>query len=245
MGSLAMKNWQKSVLITLISLAIGGIYLLVVFEERRNPGIARQSASDQPVSPDDVAEVRALFPTSFDDVLKLQNTSVWMKNGYTMPYFPYAAGRIVFARSAGVLPSLQRLDIKKVIKAAAPAQIDDGISHGSRQAFAVFAEPGSPDLYATAIGVMDGAQEDYFSDVLFFYDDPHTIYDHWPTPVWTAIDSHRAQTGMSELQVRMALGQKTRPDSSAEGDRTVIYDQAGKQWTVTFVDNKATAVRSP
>ncbi len=116
-----MKNWQKALIVTLITLTIGGIYLLIVFEKRRNPGVASQANPEQALTPDDVAVVRMMFPTSFDDVLKLQNTGVWMKNGYTMPYFPFEAGHIVFAKSAGVIPSAQRLDIKKVIKAATPA----------------------------------------------------------------------------------------------------------------------------
>ncbi len=239
-----MKNWQKALIITLITLAIGGIYLLVVFEHRRNPGVAQQTNPEQSLTPDDVAVVRMMFPTTFDDVLKLENTSVWMKNGYTIPYFPFESGRIVFAKSAGVIPSAQRLDIKKVIKAVAPAQVDDGISHGSRQVFAVFALPGSASLYAAAIGVIDGAQEQYFSDILFFYDDPHSIYDNWPKNVWAAIDAHQVLPGMSELQTRMSIGQKTQSDGSSEGNRTVTYDQAGKQWTITFVDNKATTIET-
>ncbi len=240
-----MKNWQKALIITLITLAIGGIYLLVVFEHRRNPGVAQQTNPEQNLTPDDVAVVRMMFPTTFDDVLKLENTSVWMKNGYTIPYFPFEAGRIVFAKSLGVIPSAQRLDIKKVIKAATPAQVDDGISHGSRQVFAIFALPGSASLYATAIGVIDGSQEQYFSDILFFYDDPHSIYDNWPKNVWAAIDAHQVLPGMSELQTRMSIGQKTQSDSSSEGNRTVTYDQAGKTWIVTFVDNRATAIMTP
>ncbi len=240
-----MKNWQKSLVITLITLALGGIYLLVVFAHRRNPGVASRANPEQNLTADDVAEVRALFPTSFDDVLKLQKTSVWMKNGYTMPYFPYEAGRIVFAKPVGVLPSAQRLEIKKVIKAAAPARVDDGISHGARQVFAVFALPGSANLYATAIGVLDGAQEAYFTDVLFYYDDPHSIYNYWPKSVWAAIDAHQVVAGMSELETRMALGQKTQADRSSEGNRTVTYDQAGKKWIVTFVDNRATTIVHP
>ncbi|MGB7265425.1 MAG: hypothetical protein WBC92_07920, partial [Terracidiphilus sp.] len=172
-----MKNWQKALLITLVTLAIGGIYLFNVFEQRRNPGAISPTSPDQNLSPDDVAIVRMKFMTSFDDALTLENTSVWMKNGYTIPYFPYQGERIEFAKPSGVIPSAQRLDIKKVLKSVPPAQVDDGISHGDRQVFAVFALPGSPDLYATAIGVIGDGQEQYFCDVLFYYDDPHTIYN--------------------------------------------------------------------
>ncbi len=236
-----MTNWQKALIITLVTCAIGGIYLAIVFHQRRNPGVASQAAQ-QAESPDDFAEVRMIFPTSFADVAKLQNTSVWMKNGYTMPYFPYDSGRIVFAKSVGVIPSAQRLDIKKIIKAVAPAQVDDGISHGSRQVFAVFSLPGSASLYATAIGVIDGPQEQYFTDVLFYYDDPHTIYDNWPKSIWAAIDAHQVQPGMSELQTRMSIGQKIQSDGGSEGNRTVTYDQAGKTWTITYVNNHATTI---
>jgi hypothetical protein len=240
-----VKNWQKALIVTLITLTTGGVYLLVVFEQRRNPGIAPQASPEQTLTPDDVAVVRMMFPTSFDDALKLQNTSVWMKNGYTMPYFPYKSGHIDFIQNQGKIPSAQRLDIKKVIKAATPAQVDDGISHGTRQVFAVFALPGGTSLYATAIGAIDGSQEEYFSDILFFYDDPHTIYDNWPKNVWAAIDAHQVLPGMSELQTRMSIGQKTQSDGSSEGNRTVTYDQAGKSWTITFVDNKATTIKNP
>jgi hypothetical protein len=239
-----MKNWQKALIITLITFAVGGIYLLVVFEERRNPGVNPRNTQQQPESPDDVAEVRAMFPTTFDDMLKLQNTSVWMKNGYTIPYFPFEAGRVVFTKSVGVIPSAQRLDIKKVIKATAPAQVDDGISHGTHQVFAVFALPGSTSLYATPIGAIDGSQEEYFTDLLFFYDDPHSIYDNWTKNVWAAIDAHQVIPGMSELQTRMSIGQKTQSDGSSEDNRTITYDQAGKIWTITFVHNKATTIKT-
>ena len=34
------------------------------------------------------------------------------------------------------------------------------------------------------------------------------------------------------------------PDGSTEGNRTVTYDQAGKQWTITYVNNHATTIQS-
>jgi hypothetical protein len=52
------------------------------------------------------------------------------------------------------------------------------------------------------------------------------------------------KAGMSELQTRLAIGQKMHPDSSEKGDRTVTYDQNETHWTVTFVKNRATAVKS-
>src|SRR5437763_182290 len=91
---------------------------------------------------DEVSVVRMEFPAHFEDVKDLEGKSVWMKNGYTMPYFPYEGGRVDFKMRAGVIPPLQKLDVKKAIKSAVPADVDDGISHGARQVLVVFTMPG-------------------------------------------------------------------------------------------------------
>ncbi len=239
-----MKNRKFILISVLITLILGGGYLISVWLHRRDPGMVRQTAPSQTVSKDDLVVMRAFFPSHFEDTLQLEGKTVWMKNGYTMPYYPYSGGQVQFARRVGLIPAAQRLELKKIVKAAVPAGEHDSIEHGSRQAFAVFALPSGAALYATPIGFMQGSEEAYYCDVLFFYDDPHTIYDHWPQDVWTAIDAHQLKPGMSEAQARMAVGQKMEPDGDKEGERTVIYDQAGKHWTVTFVKNQATQIGS-
>jgi hypothetical protein len=239
-----VKLWQRILLITAITLAIGGVYLLVVWHGRQQPGVATKADPEANLTPDDVAIVRVKFMTSFEDTLTLVNTSVWMKKGYVMPYYPFAGGRVEFSKSMGLLPAAQRLDVKKIVKAVAPSSIDDGVSHGDRQVFAVFTLPGNSDLYATAIGANDGSQEAYFCDNLFYYDDPHTIYDNWPRSVWAVSDAHQVQPGMSELQTQMSLGQTTEKKGGSKGNRDVIYDVNGKKWTVTFVNDHATAIKS-
>ena len=239
-----MKTWQKILLISALTLVIGGIYLFSVWRQRQSPGVVRNTNPEQNLTPDDVAIVRVKWMTTFDDTLTLVGTSVWMKKGYVMPYYPFAGGRVEFSKSAGLIPAAQELEVKKIVKAVAPASVDDGISHGSRQVFAVFKLPGSPALYATSIGAIQGSQEAYFCDNLFYYDDPHIIYNYWPHSVWTAIDAHQVQPGMSELETQMSLGQMTETDGGSKGNRDVTYDVNGKKWTVTFVNNHATAIQS-
>jgi hypothetical protein len=237
-----MKTWKMILAITLVTLTIGGTYLVVVFKHRANPGVIGQNEASQTMSRDDLAAVRAFFPAHFEDTQRLEGTSVWMRNGYTMPYYPYVGGHVEFAKQAGLIPAAARLDVKKIVKAALPPKEDDSVEHGSRQAFAVFALPGGTDLFATPIGYMEGEQEAYYTDLLFYYDDPHTIYDDWPKDVWAAIDAHQVQRGMSELETQMSIGQKMHADGEREGDRTVTYDQDGKQWMVTYVQNRATTI---
>jgi hypothetical protein len=239
-----VKTWKIALITLLITLAIGGSYLFVVWRHRQNPGVTPQNDVRQTLSKDDLVVMREFFPTHFEDTLRLEGTAVWMKNGYKMPYYPWAGGQVLFAKRVGVIPAAQRMEVKKIVKAAVPASVEDEIEHGSRQAFAVFALPGSTTLYATPIGYMQASEEAYYCDLLFYYDDPHTIYDHWPRDVWAAIDAHQVKPGMSEVETRMAIGRNMQVDGSKEGDRTVTYDQAGKHWTVTYVGNQATAIKS-
>ncbi len=238
-----MKPWKIVVIPTAIMLVIASIYIFTVWKKRQHPSAAAQP--EQKVTMDDVAVVRMEFPAHFDDLKDLEGKSVWMKNGFTMPYFSYAGGKVDFAKRVGTIPPLQRLEIKKAIKAAVPASIDDGISHGAKQALLVFTmEPDGKQEYATPVGAMDGSEEQYYDDLLFFYDDPHTIYSHWPKDLWAAIDAHQAKQGMNELETRLALGQKIQTDNPrTEGNRTVTYDADGKKWTVTFRDDKAIDIK--
>jgi hypothetical protein len=240
-----LKTWQKILIPTLISLAIGAIYLAILWKQRQDPGVTppNAAAANEPLTKDDVAVVRPLSPQHLDDLKPLVGTRVWMKNGYTWAYYPFVANKVVFAKRVGVIPAAQPMDVKKIVQSAVPAKEDDGLEHGTRQAFVVFALPGKDGLFATAVGAEQGQQEQYFTDLLFYYDDPHTIYSHWPKDVWAAIDAHQVKPGMSELETRMSIGQKMHPDGDKEGDRMVTYDQDGKQWQVTYVKNRATEIK--
>lgn len=238
-----MNNWPKIVIPTLVVTIIGSIYLLFVWHGRQDSGVAPKSRY-QDVSKDDLVVMKAYFPRYFEDTERIAGTSVWMKNGYVIPYFAYSNDHVDFTKRIGVVPSLQRLDVKKIVKAALPAGQYDGMTSGKQQAFAVFATPGSDGLFAVPIGYIDGDKEGYYSDALFFYDDPHTIYDYWPKEFWTAIDAHQVKPGMSELQARLAVGQKMDAHGKEEGERTIVFDQAGKHWTVRFENKRAVSIQS-
>ena len=228
-----MKPWKIILIPTAIMLVIAAIYIWHVSSKRKNPGVVKQG-EEQPLTQDDVAVVRMEFPAHFEDVKDLAGKSVWMKNGYTMPYFAYTGGKVDFKKKVGVVPPLEKLDVKKAVEASVPKDVDDGISHGQKQALVVFTMKGDEKQeYATPVGARDGGTEQYYDDLLFFYDDPHKIYTHWPADVWSAVDQHQVKQGMNELQARLALGQKIQTDDpKTEGNRTV-----------TFRNDKATDVK--
>ncbi len=239
-----MKLWQRILIPFGVTVLAGGIYLFIVFKHRQNPGVIKQQPEQQ-LTADDVAVVRMDFAQHFEDVKDLEGKSVWMKSGYSMPFYPYAGGRVEFTRQAGLIPPDQRLDVKKVIKAVVPPTVHDNIEHGDHQAMLVFTLPGDKDLYATPVGYMEGSREEhYYDDMLLYYDDPHTIYSNWPKDVWAAIDAHQVKAGMSELQTRTAIGMRAQPDGDKEGDRSVDYDVKGKHIVVTYRNNKAATVQN-
>ena len=119
-----MKTWQKIVISTLINLwPLACIYLFSVWKHRQDPA---------PLGRKDVASGRNgrpgrgahFFPSAFTATSRLQGTTVWMKNGYTIPNFRMSRGRCSSPRE-GLIPSLQRLEIKKIVKVAVPAKVDD------------------------------------------------------------------------------------------------------------------------
>ena len=132
--------------------------------------------------------------------------------------------------------------IVREVTQKAPANLATRVPLGDKQVFAVFKTPDDPKEYATAIGTIKGTDETYYCDQMFYYDDPHNLYKHWPQDVWQAVDQHQPKPGMNELQVAMALGTIQQSQSSDYGNRTVTYDAGGKKWAVSFVKDKATTV---
>ena len=179
-----MKTWKAVLIPIVITVLIGGAYVAIVFHNRAKEDAAYKKAPEEHLTADEIAIDRQEFPAHFDDVAELAGKSVWMRNGYSMPYYTYTAGRVNYGKQIGLLPPGQRLDVKKAIKAVAPAPVSNKVPHGDHQALIVFTLPGDSNEYALAVGAIQGQQEQYFDDLLFFYDDPHTIYAHWPRDTW-------------------------------------------------------------
>jgi hypothetical protein len=226
----------------LVALLIGGIYLLIVFEHRKDPGVIHNAAPADNLAQDELAVVRVKYPAHFEDASDIDNTTVWMKGGNTMPYYPYINNSVQFSKRVGLIPPMQKLFIKKLVKQATPSKEQNNISHGTRQVFALFTLPDSPTVYATPIGVIAGQEEHYFSDLLFFYDDPHGIYDNWSKETWKVIDAHQVKEGMNELQTRMSIGMKLQTSGSTEGERVVTYEADGKTYTINYEKDRATHI---
>jgi len=163
---------------------------------------------------------------------------VWVKYGYQLTYYPYDSKRhkTDFGHEAGVLLPLQKLAIQDVVTDVAPQ------APGNKQVLACFSLDGKN--YAVPIGAEKGSDFKLRANDIFFIEDPHDLYRHWPADVWQKIDAHEVQSGMSELQATFAIGSGIPEGSGDYGSRTLHYANGGKPLVITFQNDKAVEIKA-
>lgn len=228
---------QKLQIVLLLAIVIaGGRAAYVVYERHQSRQEASKPNVDAPLKADYYVTPKKLHAYDLKSAKELTQQPVWVKIGYSNTYYPYdmATHKADFAHDSGTLAPLQKLDISDVVTEATPR------TPGTKQIMAVFRLDGK--AYAVPVGAeKDGDFKFYASDV-FFIEDPRQLYKHWPAEVWKAIDDHRVEKGMNELQTSFALGMGVPQTSGDYGSRTLLYPNAGKPVTVTFENDKAVNV---
>jgi hypothetical protein len=242
-----MKNWKIIGAITLLVLAIAAWRIISYERERNAQSVVANKPAQRPMSDDQLVYVKQMLIDSTKSARVLNGKSVWTKTGYTLVYYPYRTGRVVFTQPAGWLPPAQELQVKDFVEITTPPDWASSIPRGPKNVFVVFTKPGRDGEFAAPVASLDGANSSWACDDIFFYDDPKTLY-HWPPDVWQAVSVHMAKQGMSELQTTMALGNLQQSDSKNLGNRTVKYvtiDQGKtRHFSVAFSGDKATSVTS-
>jgi len=220
-----------------------GIELLYLHHERNSPGKIVAPEEYGKVDPDELVFLKKERPSSMADLKDLYGRTVWVSAAGQMDYYPYAAHRADYGKPVGTLLGAEPLAIKDAFEQAAPKSATFRIAGGDRQVLLAFTMPKSADPakeYAVAVGYQEGKEFTFYTDDIFFYDDPHTLYN-WGPKVWQAIDAHQVMLGMNERQVQLSLGQVSRNSSQDYGNRTVVYANVGHPMTVTYADNKVTS----
>jgi len=239
-----MKRWQIATLVTLLVLIVAAGRIFFLWRERNAPIVVKQSYIERDLTDDEVVPVRHLYIDSMESAKVLIGKPVWMQGGYELPYYSATGKHAEFTHRAGLVPPSERLDVQAFFYQAVPATEDNRVVHGTRQIFVLIGLKDGKS-YAFPVGFAQGKDETWYCDTIFYYDDPHVMYKHWPADVWATIDAHSAKLGMNELQTGMSLGQLVQFSSATEGNRTIRYDVAGKEWAVTFENNRATSIEKP
>ncbi|MFZ1050362.1 MAG: hypothetical protein WAN41_06720 [Candidatus Sulfotelmatobacter sp.] len=203
----------------------------VAAQKQQQAKSAGYSNADYYVTP------KKLYPYDLKSAKQLTQQPVWVKEGYRYTYYPYdvARKRTDFGHEAGLLSPIERLEIKDVVT-------DIPVGAGNRrQVMAVFEKEGKS--YAVQIGFEAEGQFKIYSDEIFYVEDPHELYKHWPADVWQAVEQHEVKPGMDELQADFAVGMGVPDAGTSSDEKTVRYPNGGKPLVVIYQGEKATEIK--
>jgi hypothetical protein len=230
---------QKKLQIFMVAAIViaGGRAAYVVYERREAMKEDVQPKQETALKADYYVTPKKLHAYDLKSAQQLTEQPVWVKVGYQLTYYPYdhEQHKTDFGREAGVLLPLQKLAIEKVVTDLAPK------APGFKQVMACFSLNGQS--YAVPIGAEKGGDFKIYTDQIFFLEDPHDLYKHWPADVWHKIDAHEVQSGMSELQASFAIGLGVPEGSGDYGSRTLRYVNGGKPLAIAFENDKAVEIK--
>jgi len=233
----AKQRIQLALLAGLVLAAVRAGYIFYQRHEDRLAVEKQKQARDVGYSnPDYYVSPKKLYPYDIKTAKQLTQQPVWVKEGYKYSYYRYDAGskRVEFGHDAGLLGPIEELAIKDVIAATPP--------DAKRQVMAVFDKDGKS--FAVPIGYQDGTEYHIYSDEMFFIEDPHDLYKHWPLDVWHAVEQHQVKPGMNEMQADFAIGMGVPDAGNSNDEKTVRYPNGGKPLVIMYQDGKATEIKA-
>ena len=239
-----MTNGVKAAIAgtVVLFLAVGGEFLYLRHE--RNAPVVVKAPEREVIAEDDLVFLKKKRPDSLKDVKELAGSTVWVSAGGQLDFYPYVGHAAQYGKSAGTLLGAEPIVIKDAVEQVAPKAATFRIPGGDKQVLLVFTKPGDTKEYAVPVGYRQGTDYTFYTDEIFFYDDPHELYKHWGPEIWKAVDAHEVILGMNERQVELSLGQVSKSTSTDYGNRMVVFANMGKPMAVTFVKNKVTTFRA-
>jgi hypothetical protein len=236
-------EFQKKLQVFLVAAIVlaGGRAAYIVYERHEALDEDSKPKQETALKADYYVTPKKLHAYDLKSAHALTEQPVWVKFGYQNTYYPYdrRSRKTDFAHEAGTLLPLQKLTIQDVVADVSP------LAPGTKQILACFMLNGN--VYAVPIGAEKGSDFRFRTDDVFFLEDPHDLYKHWPADIWQKIDAHEVQAGMSELQATFALGFGTSEGSGDYGSRTLHFANGGanggKPLVITFENDKAVGIK--
>jgi hypothetical protein len=233
---------QRIQLALVVAIVIAAVRAGYIFYQRHEDQVAAQRQQRAQrigyANPDYYVIPKKLYPYDLKSAKQLTQQPVWVKEGYRYTYYPYDAAhkQVDFRHEAGLLLPIEQLTIKDVVTAKSPGP------GGSRQVMAVFEKEGKS--CAVPIGIEKDDQYTIYSDEMFYIQDPHQLYRHWPGDVWQAVERHEVKPGMNELQADFAVGMGIPDPGDTSYEKTVRYPNGGKPLVVVYRDGKAADIQA-
>ncbi len=234
----AKQRIQLALVVAMVVAAARTGYIL--YQRHEDAVAAREQKQARDVgysNPDYYVTPKKLYPYDLKTAKQLTQQPVWVKEGYRYTYYGYDAARkhVDFDHEAGLLLPIEKLAIKDVVMAKPSGA-------GQRlQMMAVFEKNGKS--CAVPIGFEAEGEYKIYSDEMFFVEDPHDLYKHWPPDVWDAVARHEVKSGMNELQADFAVGMGVPDAGDTPYQKTVRYPNGGKPLVVVYHEGKAAEIR--
>ena len=233
---------QRIQLALIAAMLVAGLRTGYILYQRHEDKVAaakqKRAANLGYSNPDYYVTPKKLYPYDLKSARQLTQQPVWVKEGYRYTYYRYDAAnkQVDFAHDAGLLLPIEKLAIKDVVTAT-PAGKDQ-----RKQVLAVFEREG--ETFAVPIGFETEGEYKIYSDEMFFIEDPHDLYKHWPPDVWQAVDQHQVKPGMSETQAVFAIGMGVPDAGDSSYEKTVRYPNGGKPLVVVYHDGRAGEIKA-
>ena len=240
-----MENGAKAAIgATVVLILAVGVRVGMIYRERNAPDNSVKAPAREVIPADDLVFLKKKRPDTLKEIKDLAGSTVWVSAGGQLEYYPFVGHAAQYGKSAGTLLGAEPLVVKDAVEQVAPKAATFRVPGGDKQVLLVFTKPNDSKEYAVPVGYRQGTDYTFYTDEIFFYDDPHELYKHWGPEIWKAVDAHQVILGMNERQVELALGQVSKSTSTDYGNRMVVFANLGKPMAVTFVKNKVTAFRA-
>lgn len=227
------KSLRIIQLLLVVLIVVAAVRFVAIMRGRAKTGAEKpQPAAAPPLNREAYVVPKKLYISSLKSAQQLTQQPVWVKEGYRYTVYPFANRVADFKHPAGLLLPIEQLQIKDVV--SVPAS-------NNRQIVAVFDQDGK--AYGVPIGLQQGGDFTFYADEMFFYEDPHELYNFWPKETWDAIERHEVQKGMNEYQVAFAVGMGV-PEAGESAIKTVKYPNGGKPLVVTYQNGRVIAIKS-
>jgi len=234
----ARQRIQLALIVALVVATLRAGYIFYQRHEDRLAAEQKKLARDKGFSNADYyVTPKKLYPYDIKTAEQLTQQPVWVKEGYRYTYYKYdpATKHVDFAHEGGLLLPIEKLAIKDVVTAKAPGK-------ERTQVVATFEKDGK--MYAVPIGYEENDEYKIYSDEMFFIEDPHDLYKHWPADVWQAVEQHQVKPGMNEMMADFAIGMGMPDAGDTSYEKTVRYPNGGKPVVIVYHDGKAAEIKA-
>ena len=224
------KTVRAAQIVFVILIVAAAIRLIIVLRNRKIANVETSKAAvAPPLNREAYVVPKRLYISNLKSARQLTNQPVWIKEGYRYPVYPYESHSADLKHSTGMLLPIQKLQIRDVVASG-------------REVLAIFEQDGK--TYALPIGLKDGDNFTIYADEMFFYEDPHQLFNFWTAEMWQTIERHEVTKGMNEYQAAFAIGMGTPQPGGDTSQKTVVYPNGGNQVVVTYRNGKAIDIKS-